>query len=124
MKGGDQMNTRRTKTESMWSFLIGFLALLVFGFVFVQVVSMVNPTNPRSPVQTELSETTATTTVVDIEATYDAYRTGGENPPPTAPKDPTLAPAPPTVEALPFPTGVFSGGGDAFYSGDVTIVNY
>jgi hypothetical protein len=43
--------------------------------------------------------------------------------PPTAPKDLTLAPAPPTIEPIPYPTGIFPGGEGAFYSRDVTIQN-
>lgn len=40
-----------------------------------------------------------------------------------APKDPTLAPMPPTVQTPVFPTGIFEGGEGVFRSTDVTIYN-
>lgn len=118
------MNTRKTKSESIWSMLLGLIALTVLGLVFAQALNTAINTSGAVATQTQASESTVTPSLVDIEATYAAYQSGGENPPPTAPKDPTLAPAPPTIEPLPFPTGIFEGGGDAFYSGDVTILNY
>lgn len=119
------MKTHKTKSESIWPLLIGVTALFILGVIFSQVLSTVVGTSGVAGTQVQTSTTPLTMVpIVDIEATYTAFQSGGENPPPTAPKDPTLAPAPPTVEAIPFSTGIFEGGEGAFYSGDVTIQNY
>jgi hypothetical protein len=93
------MNTSKGKSTSVWPMFIGVIAIIVLGFVFNQVLGNLKGLSPTQIPMNTLSPT-------------------------APPKDPTLAPAPPTIEPIAFPTGLFDGGGDAFYSGDVTIQNY
>lgn len=102
--------------------IIALLSVLVLGAAIATVLRTSTSLGP-SPAesQTAMVEETPTITVSEIDKLYEDFHATGEAN--RAPKDPTLAPAPPTAQDPPFPTGIFEGGEGVFYSGDFTIHN-
>ncbi len=99
----------------------GFSVLLVGGAMAIVLQDNAAFQLPLTESQTALIEETPVITVSEFDKLYEDFHATGEAS--RAPKDPTLAPAPPTAENPPFPTGIFEGGEGAFYSGDFTIHN-
>lgn len=102
--------------------IIAILSVLLLGAaiaIALQSSTSIQPSLAES--QTAIVEETLTITISEIDKLYEDFHATGEAN--RAPKDPTLAPAPPTAEDPPFPTGIFEGGEGVFYSGDFTIYN-
>lgn len=95
------------------------LLIVVAIAAILQISTSIQPFFAES--QTAVIKETSTAMFTGVNKLYeDLHATGMAN---RAPKDPTLAPAPPTAEDPPFPTGIFEGGEGIFYSGDFTIYN-
>lgn len=116
------MSSGSSDYKSAISTIIAMLSVLLIVAAITVVLQSSTSLQPfLAESQTAVIEETLTAMVTGVDKLYeDFHATGVAN---RAPKDPTLAPAPPTAEDPPFPTGIFEGGEGVFYSGDFTIYN-